>query len=245
MKLICLGSSSSGNCYILEGKKESLILECGVNLKEIKREVQLSKVVGCLLTHEHKDHSKSAKGLMRLGVKIYSSLGTLMALELGILVRKAVKMQSRIFYKIGSFSVIPYKVEHDAEHPYMYIIRHAECGNVLFITDAVYVPYKFLWLNNIIIEANYSEQIVEKNIESGRLPQFVRDRLLNSHMSLETCKGFLAAIDLSKVQNIVLVHLSDGNSNDKSFKRQVGKLTGKKVFIADKGLKIEFNKEPF
>jgi len=245
MKLICLGSSSSGNCYLLKGKTETLIIEAGVNLKEIKHGLQLGEVVGCLLTHEHGDHSKSVKGLMKLGVKVYSSLGTLKALKLGILGRKAVKMQENIKYIIGQFKVTPYQVEHDCKQPFMYIIEHAECGKVLFITDAVYVPYVFNDLNNIIIEANYSDLIVDRNIESGRLPLLVRNRLLNSHMSLETCKQFLMANDLTNVQNIVLIHLSDGNSNAKQFKREIKELTGKNIFIASKGLKIDFNKEPF
>lgn len=246
MKLICLGSSSSGNCYILKGKKETLIIEVGVSLKEIKRKLKtLKDVDGCLVTHEHKDHSKSAKGLMKLGIKIYSSVGTLKALKFGILAYKAIKMQENICYKIGSFAVTPYKVEHDAKQPYMYIIEHKECGKVLFVTDAVYVPYVFMGLNNIIIECNYSEQIVQKNIDSGRLPLVVRNRLLNSHMSLETCMGFLGTVDLARVQNIVLIHLSDGNSNARQFKKKVKELTGKKVYIADEKLSINFNRDPF
>ena len=37
MKLKILGSSSNGNCYVLETRNESLIIECGVRLSRIKR----------------------------------------------------------------------------------------------------------------------------------------------------------------------------------------------------------------
>ncbi|HEK4983654.1 TPA: MBL fold metallo-hydrolase, partial [Clostridioides difficile] len=56
-----LGSSSRGNCYLLQLENETLILECGVSYKEILKglDFSLENVVGCLVTHEHKDHSKA------------------------------------------------------------------------------------------------------------------------------------------------------------------------------------------
>jgi Cft2 family RNA processing exonuclease len=55
MKLRCLGSSSKGNCYILESHNEALILECGVKLSDVKKVFgyELTKVKGLLVTHGH------------------------------------------------------------------------------------------------------------------------------------------------------------------------------------------------
>jgi phosphoribosyl 1,2-cyclic phosphodiesterase len=100
-------------------------------------------------------------------------------------------------------------------------------------------------LNNILIEANYRFDLLEKNIKAGRIPTILRDRTLQSHMSLETCKEALQANDLSAVNNIVLIHLSDGNSNANEFKQEVYSLTGKSVHVADAGMKLNFNKSPF
>jgi phosphoribosyl 1,2-cyclic phosphodiesterase len=49
---------------------------------------------------------------------------------------------------------------------------------------------------------------------------------------LEQVKEFLKANDLSKVQQIVLIHLSDGNSDEALFKTEIQKLTGKPVYVA-------------
>lgn len=35
MILRCLGSSSAGNCYLLDSGKEVLILDCGIPIKEV------------------------------------------------------------------------------------------------------------------------------------------------------------------------------------------------------------------
>jgi hypothetical protein len=65
-------------------------------------------------------------------------------------------------------------------------------------------------------------------------------------MSLDTCLGFLRANDLSLVRNIVLLHLSSGNSDAGMFAGSVQALAPKaRVFIADKGLEVNLSKYPF
>lgn len=55
MVLKVLASSSKGNCYILESSGKKLLLECGINIKDIKRGLNFDfrEVVGCLVSHEH------------------------------------------------------------------------------------------------------------------------------------------------------------------------------------------------
>ena len=74
--------------------------------------------------------------------------------------------------------------------------------------------------------------ILRENMAAGLVAPELKNRLLKSHMSLETCKEFLKANDLSRVQEIWLIHLSDGNSDSARFKREIQALTGKAVTIA-------------
>ena len=55
MKLKILSSSSKANGYILQSGVEKLIIECGVNIKEILKGLDFSieGVVGCLISHQH------------------------------------------------------------------------------------------------------------------------------------------------------------------------------------------------
>lgn len=245
MRLRILGSDSSGNCYIFENKTQALIVECGVPFPEIKRALDwdISKVVGALISHEHKDHCKSAEEVALAGIKIYCSSGTSSTLKISP--HRLMVMKNLNKYFIGQFSVMPFDVKHDAKEPFGFMINHPSCGNVLFITDSYYVPHTFKNLNQVIVEANYSKEIVAKRLEAGSIHGKVRDRVIESHMSIETCKDLLKANDLSQVNNIILIHLSDGNSNAADFKRQVEDLTGKKVHVADKGMEIDLSKTPF
>jgi len=248
MQLKILGSSSKGNCYILENEAEALIIECGVNIFDIKKALGFSfnKVAGCLVTHEHGDHAKSIKEVLLMGANIYTSRGTIRSLALDVHHHRLKTIKAGDMFQVGNFKVIAFKVQHDVAEPLGFIINHKEIGNVLFITDSYYVENTFKNIHNVIIEANFSKEIVAKRMSDGYLPDYRASRLFKSHMSLETCKKTLKANDLTKVQNIVLIHLSDGNSHAENFKTEIENITGKRVYVADAGMIIEnFNKTPF
>lgn len=242
MDLKIIGTGSQGNAYLLETENEALLIECGVRFDLIKRSIDfnLSKLVGCILTHEHGDHAKSVKEVMSNGVDLYASLGTLEALKISNY-HRAFALPSKTI-KIGNFKVKSFEVPHDAAEPQGFLISHPECGKVLFLTDAMYCPFLFYGLNNIIIEANFSREIMTRKLSEM---EFLKNRILQSHMSIETCIKTLQANDLSAVNNIVLIHLSDSNSNEINFKQQVVDATLKNVNVASNGMTIPFNKTPF
>nr|DAR48661.1 MAG TPA: YycJ-like MBL-fold protein [Bacteriophage sp.] len=56
MRLKCLGSSSSGNCYLLTSESgETLILDCGIPIKEIKKGLDwdIRGIAGVIISHTH------------------------------------------------------------------------------------------------------------------------------------------------------------------------------------------------
>ena len=55
MLLKTIASGSRGNYYALIGKDEILLIEAGVRLLEVKKNIyfQISTEVGCLISHEH------------------------------------------------------------------------------------------------------------------------------------------------------------------------------------------------
>ena len=79
MKLSILGSSSSSNCYVLHNDKEALIIEAGVTIQNVKQalDFNISKVVGCFVTHEHGDHSKYVEQYLKASIDVMSSKGTI------------------------------------------------------------------------------------------------------------------------------------------------------------------------
>lgn len=250
MQLKVLGSSSAGNCYLLENDKETLILEAGLRFDAIKKGLKfnLRKVAGCLVSHEHGDHCKGAKDMLASGITIYASEGTHKGIN-GFLKFDRHHRQVNVFpgqqFYVGSFRIIPFDVKHDAYQPTGFLINHPETGTILFVTDTYYVANTFRGLNNVIVEANFCQEILDERMANGESPDFLRNRIFKSHMSLATCKDLLRANDLSQVNNIVLIHLSDSNSDAVRFKKEVTEVTGKVVHIAEPGLIVNFSKQPF
>lgn len=241
MKLIVLGSSSSGNCYILDNGDEALILEAGIRFTEVKKalDFNLRKVVGCLITHQHNDHAKNIK------IMVENGFYTLALQEVwtakGVWDSRSVAIDPGKGYKLGGFKIVPFHALHDV--PCVgFLIDHKDSGKILFLTDSHSCDYLFKDLSHVLIECNYSDKKLIESIMNGRTLPSQRDRLLNSHMELNTCNEFLAKNDLSQVSNIVLLHLSDNNSDEQLFVNEVEKLTGKAVYAARKGLTIDLNK---
>lgn len=243
MNLKVLGSSSKGNCYLLQSQNETLIIECGIKYKEILKGLNfnLNNIVGCLVTHEHMDHSKSLIELLKNGIDVYTSLGTTRSIlkecEAMETHHRLNFIKSEKQFKINNFTILPFETQHDAAEPLGFLIQHKEFGKLLFITDTYYCQYSFKGLIHIMIECNYSTEILQENIDNG-LNKMMARRLLKSHFSLENVKKFLQASDLSQVKDITLLHLSDGNSNAEQFKTEIQRLTGIPTYIADVGLEI-------
>lgn len=231
MNLDVLGSSSKGNAYLLKTSDEILLIECGVHIKQIKKALNfdLRKVVGCVLTHEHSDHTKAVDEIISAGIEVFASEGTLDALNIKSHRSNSMKKLEQI--QIGNFIVLPFDVQHDTAEPFGFLIFHPEFGKLIFATDTYYIKYKFAGLNYIAVECNYSKEILDKNVSAGKLHPSLKRRLLKSHFSLENVKEFLSTNDLSKVEQIMLLHLSDGNSHAANFKNEIERLTGIPVRI--------------
>lgn len=243
MKLRVLASGSSGNCYLLDGGDEILMLECGIRFSEVKQAIdfQVSRIVGCLITHEHGDHCVTAKEVEQTGIPVWTGEKTAEAIGL----RYGFYLKSGQAARVGNFQVLPFDVVHGAVEPLGFLIRHADMGTVLFATDLGYSPYRFEGLNHVLIECNYSEDILEKRIASGSISRTQLKHVIEGHLSLRTCQDILKLNDLSAVRNIVLLHLSDGNSDQEAFQKEIQNQTGKPVYIAARGLELELGEHPF
>lgn len=242
MQLIILGSSSKGNCYLLKSASEILIIEAGIKLSEVKKAVDfdMSKIVGCIVSHQHGDHAGNVYDFLSNGIHV---LAISEVFGVGSNAFKSVIFPNK-GYKLGSFKIYCFSVSHDV--PCLgFTIEHPESGKILFLTDAMSCDYSFDNLSHVLIEANYSDHILNSNIKAGKVPQSMRPRLLSTHMEIETTKQVLRNQDLTYVKNIVLIHLSDGNSNEKQFVNEIQALTGKPTTAANKGMIINFSKELF
>ena len=217
-------SSSSGNLHLISNGSKKLLVECGLSFKKIKQYLDFDlDISGCLLSHYHADHSKSAKKIMRAGIDLYCSKETAENMRLDSHRLKIVRMDT--IYIVDGFRVLPFQANHDTPGALGYLID-IDSNRIMFATDTGSLPYRFKKLTHIIIECNHSdESMTDVN------PVFV-DRVKKTHMGLNDCIEFLERNDLSRVVEIRLIHLSSRNADADYFKAEIQKLTGIPTIIS-------------
>ena len=227
-----LASGSRGNCYHITDGSTPLLLECGISYKEIQKGLnfRIAEIASCLISHEHKDHCKAVRDMMKAGIDCYMSQGTADALSISGHRLHIVRAKQQ--FRIGTWTILPFETQHDAAEPLGFLLANQYGEKLLYATDTFYIRYRFKALTHLMLECNYSLDILKANVEAGTVDVSLKNRILKSHMSLETLKGFLKANDLSRVEQIWLLHVSDGNSDAERFRREIQELTGKMVFIA-------------
>lgn len=229
MQIEVFGSNSSGNSYLLTDGDSALLLEAGISPKKMKAD--WSKVDGLLVSHEHGDHAKFIKDvLQRSGFNAYMSQGT--AQFVNAPSYRIGEVKAKQAFNIGQWKVMPFEIEHDAAEPLGFLIESPNGYKVLFATDTYFVRYKFKGVTHMLIECNYSLNRLQENLEAGRIDKNRYRRLLTSHFELNNVIQFLKSNDLSDLEEIHLLHLSDSNADAELFKIKIQGVAGVPTYIA-------------
>lgn len=238
MDIEVLGTGSSGNCYKVKIGRATLLLECGLPYKVIQKKLnfKVSEIDACLITHEHQDHAKAVKDLMKAGVDCYMTEGT--AKVLGIeghrlnTFKKYDSGQGYYWKYFLDIQILPFEMVHDVEEPVGFYIKSKNLNeSLVFITDTAYMKYKIPACEVLMIECNYVKSVLDEQVENGKINVSLRNRIVRNHLSLESLVEALKAADLSRCKKIYVLHLSDGNSNEEVIKRTIQELTGVEVVI--------------
>ena len=127
--------------------------------------------------------------------------------------------------QLGSWVVLPFETKHDAAEPLGFLLYStAAREKLLFATDTYYIPNRFCGLNVIMVECNYSPELLRENIAKGLVPESQRPRLLQSHFGLQNVQDFLRANDLSQTRRIYLIHVSGRNGDKSLFEKEIRQL---------------------
>lgn len=223
MFLRTIGTGSSGNCHLLTASNgETLILDCGVPISEIKKGLDwnIKNVVGCIVTHRHGDHSKSVYDLRKIGIKVATPY--LSNDEYSLV---------RLYFDHTRFRVIAFELTtkdgkwthtnaDGSECPcYGYVISHPEMGKLLYVTDTEFVKWRFDDLNHILLGVDYDKNMVDMNNPAKA------SHVIRGHMSIDTaCKFVKANYSPDDVKNVIMCHLSEENADKDNFIEQMKKV---------------------
>lgn len=214
LKLKCLGSGSKqGNCYLLSTEKETLILDCGLPIMEIKKGLNfdIRRISGVLCSHVHLDHSKALNDFYKMGAHIVAPF------QAGEVKRSHATM--------GSFDVTSFDLPHNGTWNNGFLIK-AEGQKILYMTDFEYCPYIFKkqWINHMIIECNYEQELVDKD-----LPNF--EHKVKGHCSLDTCKTFVEKNRTKDLRSVLLCHMGGETCRGDKCVTEVQKVAGNAIYV--------------
>lgn len=210
MKLKCIATGSTGNCYTLTSNiGETLILDCGIGIKEIKKGLNwnVKDVVGVLCTHKHLDHSKSVKDFETMGIPICKPYETLLMNQ----------FLANSYFTVRTFDLTT--IDGNWTHTdangepcpiYGFLITHPEMGRMLYITDCELIKWKFKDINHILLGVNYDKDLVDTDNPKV-------NHVFRGHLSIDTACDFVKANDSDSLQNVIMCHLSNENADKDSF----------------------------
>ena len=212
MKLVSLGSGSSGNAFLLQTEEQTILLDCGVGARTIQK-----ALLGCaapnsiILSHEHSDHVKSLKSVLRRhACEVVATPGTLGAIghETGW---RTAQTGSRL--EFGSISISFVGVSHDAAEPCGFLLELAEL-RIAILTDLGVVNADVLdaisAADVVVLESNYDEGMLRRGPYPAHLKRRIRSEV--GHLSNDDCAAALAHSLTSRTRAIWLSHLSHNNN---------------------------------
>lgn len=146
--------------------KSNLMIECGITYRQLQertgyRPLDLS---GCIVSHEHMDHARG------VGQFIGGRGRRPKKAALGSAGANVFQLDVKGIVIIGSYSVVPIEVHHDAAEPVGFSIYSTETEEALmFFTDCTEPPLLDMRrCDYIMAECNYSEDMIGSRVDSER-----------------------------------------------------------------------------
>lgn len=218
LRFAMLGSGSRGNGTLVEAGGTRVLVDCGFALRDTEARlerlgVEAAALDAILVTHEHGDHLGGVARLARrYGIPVWMTYGTYAAWNDPV-VPVVHQMNPHQGFMIGALEVLPYPVPHDAREPCQYVFRHA--GRRLgVLSDAGHVTAHMRQMlggcDALLLECNHDRAM----LSGGPYPDSLKRRVggIRGHLANEQSGELLRGIDRSRLQHLVLTHLSETNN---------------------------------
>ncbi len=220
-KLSSLFSGSDGNCTYISIRNVAFLVDAGVSARSIlsaleKRGYDRDAVKGIFITHEHTDHVKGLKNLLKsINVPVFASEKTLAALaEKEIINEEHNTVAVDGEFEVENIKVTRFATSHDCEGSSGYRFDLSATCSVAVCTDLGFVSDEVLksleGCRGVVIESNHDL----KMLQNGPYPHELKLRVGSDHghLSNNACAAVLPHLFKCGTTRFVLGHVSKQNN---------------------------------
>jgi phosphoribosyl 1,2-cyclic phosphodiesterase len=216
MRFAVLGSGSGGNATVIEAGGSRVLVDAGLSAKQIAVRLEhmgisLASLDAILLTHEHGDHIRGLKVLMKsLNAPIYANPATSHVVREGIAGAKWKIFENGTRFTIGGLEIDSFAVPHDAVDPVGFVFGDGDHRFGL-LSDSGHVTRPMIerlrGIDALFVEANYDDALLEADMKR---PWSTKQRIASRHGHLSNAQtaALVAELHSSGLQQVVLGHLS-------------------------------------
>ena len=243
MNFALLASGSSGNCIVVSEGETCILIDAGISRTQIVERLRglgitPEHISAICLTHDHSDHVGGLHTFLKKYPKpVYATEGTCTATECQL---KFEYDRWNVFasgneFRVGTLTLKPFAVPHDAGDPVGFVIRGEE-KTLGIVTDLGYVAgmvkYHLKACDALIVESNHDREML---MNSTEYPWFVKERILGrcGHLSNEQCGDILKELYPGILSTVVLAHISE-KSNTPTLARNNAMRVLRERNVADK-----------
>jgi len=238
------GSGSSGNCYFIGNASTGLLIDAGVGVRTIRKNLRnlgldFENIWGVFVTHDHADHIKAVGSLgEKHRVPVYTTRKVHEGINRSYAVTEKLYSCKKYIEKgetvqVGEFKVTAFEVSHDATDNVGYTIEYKE-KRFTFATDLGYISEEAAkqleMAHYMVLEANYDDQM----LRNGPYPLHLKNRIIaeTGHLSNDQAGIFLAEYYKEHLQKVFLCHLSrENNLPEIAYTTVQNHLEGKKIVV--------------
>ena len=250
LRINVIASGSKGNCTAVTFGKVTILLDAGIGFDRIQQAINFENPTAAIITHEHGDHAnkRTLAELLKRGVKVYMTEGTVRALQLEprhnlIQVEsksKAVFIEPPISQGVVRFGegvhFYTSPAVHDAAQP-ISIELYVNSQGIAYIIDNAEPSVVTNNPDYLLIETNHSvEDLLAADIDERQ-----KQRILHNHLSIEKAAEYIDGIGKAGdfgirfrlLKEVHLIHISKRHGNAERFKEIVQNVVGGnvKVFV--------------
>ncbi len=236
-----LGSSSAGNCALLQTENSRVLVDAGFSARRICEMLEacgesIDGIDAVFITHEPGDHVAGLRGLSRHPhLKVFANAFTAEAVQ----TRLKTRLDWRIFqtgqrFTFRDLEIDPFALPHDAHDPVGFVFTTG--GGDLFqprsavgwVLDLGYIPEmvreRIRGVDVLVMEANHDSDLLKNHVKRPwSLKQRISGR--HGHLSNESARELIEGTPDAGWKQVYLAHLSgDCNTVDhvkRSFARSL------------------------